>query len=110
MLSDVEAATERVIAVRGRVAEMPDGVSAQELEDELCEGYAHALAVDAWLTEADNRLHELIDGPASPQRGRELRTLAAEHHKVQRGVIELRRELAGLRAEHTRLRAGAKAV
>ncbi len=110
MHSDVEAATQRVIATRARVVGLrADGVLRQEVEDELCAGYAHALAGDAWLADSERRLHELIDDVSLPVRGRELRALAAEHAKFQRSVIELRRELAALRREYDRLRAGAGA-
>ncbi len=106
MHPDLEAATQRVIAARARLVDLPpDGVRRQDVEDELCEGYAHALAGDAWLADSERRLHELIDDTALPVRGRELRALAAEHAEVQRSVISLRRELAALRREHDRLRA-----
>jgi hypothetical protein len=36
-------------------------------------GYAEALAGDAWLTDNERRLHELIDDASLAARGRELR-------------------------------------
>jgi len=50
MRPDIESATERVVALRLRVAglsvvDMP----VREIEDALCEGYAEALTADARL-------------------------------------------------------------
>jgi hypothetical protein len=110
MRPDIDTALQRVSAVRARVADLGDRVSVQEIEDELCDGYAQALEGDAWLTHADDQLHAIILDIASPVRGRRLRVLAAEHGEFQRSVIALRRELAALRREHDRLRANARAA
>lgn len=105
MLEDVEIATQMVIAARARVARLPPGVIAvREIDDVLTHGYARALEGDAWLMQAEERLHELIDDASAPTRGRELRTIAREHADFQRKVIELRRELQALRLERTRMR------
>ncbi|MBA3747696.1 MAG: hypothetical protein H0W96_09435 [Solirubrobacterales bacterium] len=110
MHPDLAAATERIVAMRARVASLPDdGVPVQEIEDVLCEGYAHALAGDAWLTRAEQRLHDLIDDTSLPIRGRDLRVLASEHGNFQRSVIALRLELERLRREHERAQAGSRA-
>lgn len=105
MRADVDTATERIIAARLRLAAVPArAVRLQEVEDVLCEGYAQALAADAWLMKTEGRLHELIDDASLAARGRDIRSLSGEHGRVQRSVMELRRELAALRAEHDRLR------
>ena len=105
MRSDVEAATERIVAIRARLAGLPDGaVPADDIEDALCAGYAEALAGDAWLTHAEERLHELIDDPTTPIRAREIRRLSREHRDYQHSVIALRRELEALRQQRRRLR------
>ena len=110
MLQDVEDATKLVVAARARVARLPPGVVAvREIDDVLTEGYARALEGDAWLMHAEERLHELIDDPSAPKRGRELRTVAREHDDCQRSVIELRRELEALRQERSRMRSRAHA-
>lgn len=99
---------ERVAAlragVRGRTSR--DALLA-EIEDTLTEGYAHALSGDAWSMRSEQRLHDLISNPESPVRGRELRALTYEHARFQSDVIALRRELAELRNDRDRLRAGA---
>ncbi|HVL31789.1 MAG TPA: hypothetical protein VM299_06095, partial [Solirubrobacteraceae bacterium] len=109
MRPDVETATARVIAVYARLTESPGGVPLQKIEDELCVGYAHALAGDACLAEMEQRLQALVSDPSLGAR-RDLNSIAGEHAELQRGVVALRRELARLRREHDRLRAGAQAV
>jgi hypothetical protein len=104
MRPNVQSATDRVIAIRARLTGEPQrDVSMREREDALSEGYAEALAGDAWLASTEHRLHQLIDDVSIPVRGRDLRLLMREHDDVQRSVIALRRELAGLRREHDRL-------
>jgi hypothetical protein len=104
MPPDVRTATDRVIAIRARLCGEParEG-SWQECDDALSEGYAQALAGDAWLARTEQRLHELIDDTSIPVRGRDLRMLMREHGDVERALIELRRELDSLRREHDRL-------
>ncbi len=81
-------------------ARMPDAdLPEHEIENALSDGYAQALTGDAWLTELENRLHNLIDDRSAPVRGRELRELAREHAALQQSVIALRRELEALRQE-----------
>ena len=105
MLQDVENATKMIIAARARVARLPPGVVAVgEIDDVLTQGYARALEGDAWLSQTEERLHDLIDDVTAVKRGRELRTIAREHDHFQRSVIELRRELEALRLERTRIR------
>jgi hypothetical protein len=100
MRRDVENATARIIAIRSRLR---DGdVSDSENDDALSEGYARALAGDAWLARAEQRLHELIDDTTLPVRGRDLRTLVRDHAELQRDVIALRHELEGLRRDRER--------
>lgn len=111
MRREVETATERVIAIRARIAGLPDDDAViREIEDALCEGYAHALAGEAWLAESERQLHALIDDDTHPpDRGRDLRALAGERSDVEREVIALRRELEALRGEHHRMRSHAAA-
>lgn len=111
MRPDVEAATERVLSARARLGRAPerDDLS-DDVEDALCEGYAQALAGDAWLTDGERRLHELIDDTSLAFRGREVRELAREHADFQRQVINLRYELEALRREHDRLRSRSSAA
>ena len=112
MRPDLATMIDRVIALRAQARERPladDEVLLEEIEDTLTEGYAHALAGDAWSTRSEQRLHELINDSESPVRGRELRSLAAEHGRFQREVVALRRELAELRHDRDRLRAGSHA-
>jgi hypothetical protein len=104
MRPDVQSATDRVIAIRARLRRDPGRESSlDETEDALSEGYAQALAGDAWLAQSEQRLHELIDDASIPVRGRDLRVLVHDHGEIERCVIELRRELEGLRREHERL-------
>lgn len=100
--------TERVAALRSRSADSAsvDGLL-DEIEDALAEGYAHALAGDAWSMASEQRLHELISDADVPVRGGELRRLAGEHAAFQRDLIELRRQLAALRHHRDGLRTAA---
>jgi len=98
MRPDIESATQRVVAVRARLAGMPDDDAlVNEIEDALCQGYVEALAGDAWVTHTELRLQELIDDDSIVDRGRELRLVAREHGAAQHSLITLRRELAALR-------------
>lgn len=107
MRPDVQMARERVVAVRARVERVADQEAlTDEVEDALCEGYAQALAGDAWLTEGEQRLHELIDDASIESRGTALRALVRENGELQRHVILLRQELELLRREHDRRREG----
>ncbi len=111
MRQDVQSAAGRVNAIRARLGREPSGMaSMRECENALSEGYAQALAGDAWLARAEQRLHELIDHASTPVRGRDLRVLVHEHAEVERCVIELRHELDGLRREHERLHAALRAL
>ena len=110
MRPNLAAMIDRVVALREHVRDRaPDAALLVEVEDTLSEGYAHALAGDAWSTRSEQRLHELINDAQSPVRGRDVRSLAAEHGRLQREVVALRRELAELRHERDRLRAGSHA-
>lgn len=102
--------TERVVALRDRVRRpaASEALSA-EIEETLTEGYAHALSGDAWSMRSEQRLHDIINDPDSPARGKEIRALANEHAAVQRDIFSLRRELAELRQDRDRLRTGSAA-
>jgi hypothetical protein len=106
MPPDLATMIQRVAALRERahIRATDIGLLA-ETEDMLTEGYAHALAGDAWSMQSEQRLHELINDINSPVRGRDLRSLAGEHARFQRDVMALRRELADLRHERDRLAA-----
>jgi hypothetical protein len=106
MRPDLTTVIERVAELRERAhAGAPDVRLLAEIEDTLTEGYAHALAGDAWSMRSEQRLHELISDADSPVRGRELRSLAGEHARFQNDVMSLRRELAALRHDRDRLAA-----
>lgn len=81
-----------------------------EIEDALAEGYAQALAGDAWSLRSEQRLQDLISDVDAPVRGRELRTLARDHASFQLDLVDLRRELAALRRDRDRLRAATQAT
>lgn len=111
MAPDLVTMIERVAALLAQVGgRTPGEALLAEIEDTLTEGCAHALSGDAWSMRSEQRLHDLIGEERSAVRGRELRTLATEHARFQRDVIALRRELAELRVECDRLRAGSRAV
>ncbi|MFP5364139.1 MAG: hypothetical protein ACLGI5_15580 [Thermoleophilia bacterium] len=110
MRPDVETATDRVAAARARLARTsePDRL-ADQIEDALSEGYAQALAGDAWVSAAERHLHEMIGDPTIDLRGRDIRALVREHRDLQRRIVELRCELESLRREHDRMRTGSHA-
>jgi hypothetical protein len=109
MRPDLESAIARVIALRAEVAELPAAEAPLlRIEDALCAGYAQALEGDAWLSEIEQRLQVCFEDTSLDAR-RELRRLAVEHAEFMRRVIALRRELAGLRRAHDRLRGHAQA-
>lgn len=110
MRPDLATVIDRVVALRERTQDRaPTDRLIAEIEDVLTEGYAHALAGDAWSMQSEQRLHELISDVESPARGRELRALAGEHARFQNDVMSLRRELAELRLDRDRL-AGSRAA
>lgn len=101
---------ERVSRLRDEAASgAPPEALLARIEDALSEGYAQALAGDAWSTRTERALHELISESGAPARARELRALTSRHARFQRELIALRRELAGLRRDRDRLRADSPA-
>jgi hypothetical protein len=74
-----------------------------EIDDLLTEGYAWALAGDAWSLDAEQQLHELISNRELPIRGRAIRELTRDHAAFEGELIALRRELALLRRDRGRL-------
>jgi len=80
------------------------------IEDALTEGYAWALAGDAWSMRAEQRLHELVSDTLVAVDDRDLRALAREHARLRRYLMALRRELAQLRSDCDRLRADWRAL
>ena len=112
MRPDLASIIERVETLRAQTrarADRADEALLEQIEDLLTEGYACALDGDAWSMRSE-RLHELISDSGSPVRGRELRKLASEHARFQREIVALRRELAELRHDRDRLRAGPRAA
>lgn len=84
----------------------------EQIEYVLSEGYAQALAGDAWSISGEQRLQQLISGEGQPFRARRLRLLASEHAQFQRDLVALRRELRELRHDRDRLcaRAGSSSA
>lgn len=70
------------------------------VEGLLTEGYASALAGDAWAIRAEQRMHDLVGDRAARARGDSLHALTREHAVFERQLIALRRELAELRRAH----------
>ncbi len=100
--------TARVAQMRADTAARDEtAVSLAEVEDVLTEGYAEALAGDAWAMRAERALHEILYSSASPDRGLSLRALVREHAAFQHELIALRRELAALRMQHRAVGAAA---
>lgn len=90
---------ERIAALRREVTatdEVSEALQARA-EDLLIEGYAHALAGDAWLRSTEQQLHDLINDRGVAIRGDRLREISRQHVEFQRCLVALRRELAGLR-------------
>jgi hypothetical protein len=111
MSPDLKVMIERVIRLREDLARrQPNRALLAEIEDVLTEGYATALAGDAWSTRTEQRLHELISDVNTRVRGGELRAIATDHASFQRDLIELRRELTALWHARDRLRDGSRAT
>lgn len=103
MKPDLAVAIEKVIGLREEAARgVPCDALLAQIEDGLSEGYAEALAADAWSLRVEEQLHGLIGDTVAPGRFR-LRALALEHVRFQRELISLRSELAGLRRDRDRL-------
>ena len=106
MRRDLVKMTQRVSRLRAHAAEdAPSETLLSMIDDLLTEGYAHALAADAWSMRAEQRLHELISGPPVAARGDRLRSLSHAQTSCQRDLMALRRELAALRLDRDRLHA-----
>ena len=106
MSPDLAAMTAQVAELR-KVSEASSATEAllARIEDRLTEGYAWALAGDAWSMRTEQRLHELCSGTLVIVDDRDRRGLAREHIRFRRDLTALRRELAALRRERDRLRA-----
>jgi hypothetical protein len=76
-----------------------------QIEDRLTEGYAWALAGDAWSMRIEQRLREPGSDTLVVVDDGDHRALAREHACFCRDLVALRRELAALRRERDRLRA-----
>ena len=104
MPPDLKTATGRVAEARARLAHLPPNeASLREIEDVLADGYALALAGDAWLKRTERHLHELIDAASQPPRAGDLRALATVRGNFQRALVALRDELGHLRQEYSRV-------
>jgi hypothetical protein len=79
----------------------------QEIETVLCDGYAEALAGDAWSARMERRMQELIVAIPAEGAARELRVLSRSHGDFQVRLVLLRRRLVALRSEFDRLGAAA---
>ena len=101
---DLTPISDRVAELCAR-AERAAGTPAlmQEIETLLCDGYAEALAGDAWSARTERRMQELITAIPAEGAARELRTLARRHGDFQVRLVLLRRRLVALRAEFDRL-------
>ena len=100
--------TARVAQLRAETAARArSDVSRAKIADVLTEGYARALAGDAWAMRAERQLHDLLCDSASPNRGVSLRALMREHASFQAELMTLRRELAALRRQHRAARSAA---
>jgi hypothetical protein len=80
-----------------------------QIDDALTEGYAWALTGDGWSMRTEQRLHELVSDTTVSFADGDLRGLAREHARFRRDLIGLRGELAALRRDRDRLRAGWRA-
>ena len=110
MQPDLAAATEKVLRLRrATVSGAASETLLAQIEDVLSEGYAEALAGDAWSLRMEERMQELIDDAVAEERVA-LRAIASEHLRFQRALIALRGELAGLRGDRDRLCAGSPAT
>ncbi|MBW3608896.1 MAG: hypothetical protein KY463_11160 [Actinobacteria bacterium] len=109
MRPDLATMIERVTLLRERCARgARDEGLLEQIEDVLSEGYAQALAGDAWSNSTEERLQQRISGEGEPFRARRLRLrlLATEHAQFQRELVALRRGLAELRHDRDRLCVG----
>jgi hypothetical protein len=77
----------------------------EEIENGLGDGYAHALAGDAWSIAAQARLGELMHAAERPGGASGLHALAREHGEFAGRLDALRAELRALRGDLGRLRA-----
>lgn len=81
-----------------------------EVEDALCDGYAHALAGDAWSMRAQARMLELIGAAHAPGGATGLHALAREHFEFEAHLTALRVQLSALKDEYRALRVRAPLV
>ena len=110
MHPDLRPISERVEALSARAARADGGVRADEAEVLLCDGYAAALAADAWSASAEQRMQELMVAIPAEGAARELRILARTHTAFQQDLMVLRRDLAALRQQFDRLTAASRAA
>jgi hypothetical protein len=105
MHPDLRPISERVAALCSAARRDDGTVSAQAVESVLCDGYAEALAADAWSAQTERRMQQLIIAIPAEGAARELRTLARGHTEFQQQLMVLRQGLAALRAQFERLTA-----
>lgn len=106
-LTPISERVEDLCERAGRAA--PDPTLLDEIESMLCDGYADALAGDAWSARVERRMQELIGLIPAAGAARELRKLAKVHGDFQVRLVLLRRRLVRLRAEFERLSSDATA-
>ena len=101
---DLTPISDRVAEMCARAERFADGPGLlEEIESVLCDGYAEALAGDAWSARTERRMQELIIAIPAPGAARELRGLSRRHGDFQVRLVLLRRRLVALRAEFDRL-------
>ena len=111
MYPDLTPISDRVDALCARAERAPaDRLLLDEIESTLCDGYAEALAGDAWSARAEREMQELITAIPAPGAARELRALARRHGDFQVRLVLLRRSLVRLRAEFERIGSHAQAA
>ena len=111
MHPDLTPISDRVDALCSRAERAPaDRVLLDEIERTLCDGYAEALAGDAWSARMEREMQKLITAIPAPGAARELRTLSRSHGDFQVRLVLLRRSLVRLRVEFDRLSSHAHAA
>jgi hypothetical protein len=111
MHPDLTPISDRVDALCARAERAPsDRLLLDEIESTLCDGYAEALAGDAWSARMERDMQKLIAASPAPGASRELRALSRTHGDFQIRLVLLRRSLVRLRAEFDRLSAHAHAA
>src|SRR3954449_6533338 len=95
---DLTPISDRVAELCARAERFAGGPALlEEIESVLCDGYAEALAGDAWSARTERRMQELIVAIPAAGAARELRTLSRRHGDFQVRLVLLRRRVLGRR-------------